>query len=296
LGANRTGDEETVRRTVTRIWFSDLGLPDEGLDLPGDGSDLEAGRREDSVREGWCVLSVKLTREGVRFDVTRTGTVGEGEIKAPKKQGPTGLAGIKALRCLDVGQVLVVGPNHERLFCPLKPMSPFLQRQFHSQQLSVTHIIVALSRYKPAREERAGVNLLVRGRALGQDRPHPRVRRIDLHDELPGGVRLDENGGRREKSFEVREGSLRPRCPGKREGRRGETSERGCNPAVITDEPPVEICKPKKLLQFLARIGNGPVCHSTDLLRTGPHLSALYDEPKEGYRGDTELALLGLHK
>ena len=94
LGANHTGDEETVRRAVTRIWFGDLGLPDEGLDPPGDGSDPEAGRREDSGSR--CVLRVELMREDVRFDVTGTRTVGEGEIKAPKKQGPSDLAGIKA--------------------------------------------------------------------------------------------------------------------------------------------------------------------------------------------------------
>ena len=132
LRANRTGDKETVRRAVARIWFGDLGLPDEGLYLPGVSSNLEAGRREDSVRGGRCVHGVKLTGEGVRFDVTGSGTVGEGEIKPPKKQGPPGLAGIQAFSCLDVRQILVVGPNHERLFCPLKPVPPFLQRQFHS--------------------------------------------------------------------------------------------------------------------------------------------------------------------
>ena len=139
------------------------------------------------------------------------------------------------------------------------------------------------------------MNLLIRSRALGQDCPHPRVRGIDLHDELPGGVRLDKNGGRREKSLKTKEGSLCLRRPGKWAGRRGETGERCCNPAVITDEPPVEIGEPQELLQFLAGIGNGLVCHCTDLLGTGPHLPALNDEPKEGYRGDTELALLGLH-
>jgi hypothetical protein len=134
---------------------------------------------------------------------------------------------------------------------------------------------------RAATQRSAGVNLPIRSRALGQDRPHPRVRRIDLHDELPGGVSLDENGGRQEKPFKTREGSLHLRRPGKWEGRRGETSERGCNPAVITEEPPVEIGKPQELLQFLVGIGNGPVCHCTDLLGTGPHLPPLNDEPKE---------------
>ena len=84
---------------------------------------------------------------------------------------------------------------------------------------SVTNIIVMLSRYQPARKKGTEVNLLIRSRALGLDRPHPCVRRVDLHDELPGGVRLDKNGGRREKSFKTREGSLHLRCPGKWEAR-----------------------------------------------------------------------------
>ena len=58
-------DKKAVCGAVTRIWFCSLGLPDKGLNLPGDSRHLDAGRREDGVRRSRCVRRVKLMREGI---------------------------------------------------------------------------------------------------------------------------------------------------------------------------------------------------------------------------------------
>ena len=92
----------------------------------------------------------------------------------------------------------------------------------------------------------------------------------------------------------MREGNICLWRPGKWECGRGEASERGCNPAVVADEPPVKVGKTEKLL-FLTGTGGGPVCNRPDLLWAGPHLPALNDVAEEGNRGCTKLAFLSLY-
>ena len=60
---------------------------------------------------------------------------------------------------MDIGQVLVVGPDHKGMFRPLKPVPPFLKGELHSQKLPVSDIIVAFS-WSKTMGERTWVELL----------------------------------------------------------------------------------------------------------------------------------------
>ncbi len=64
---------------------------------------------------------------------------------------------------MEVGEVLVIGPNDERMSHPLQTVSPFLKGQHHRQEFSVPHVIVTFRRSEAAREEGAGVKLVVSG-------------------------------------------------------------------------------------------------------------------------------------
>lgn len=44
-----------------------------------------------------------------------------------KEHGPPGLTGVQSLGGFDVGQILMISPDNEWLFCPLQPVSPLLQ-------------------------------------------------------------------------------------------------------------------------------------------------------------------------
>lgn len=52
--------------------------------------------------------------------------------------------------CLfDVGQVLVIGPDHKWVLSPLQPMPPFFKDHLNSKELLVSNIIISLCQSKP---------------------------------------------------------------------------------------------------------------------------------------------------
>lgn len=61
-------------------------------------------------------------------------------------------------------QVFMVRPNHERLHRPLQPMTPFLQRQHQSQQLTVPDVVIPLGQGQAPAKVGAGMQLLVLGK------------------------------------------------------------------------------------------------------------------------------------
>jgi len=87
---------------------------------------------------------VKLSLKGIGFRVLRAWSIREDELKAIKKESPSGLPWIQLFSLTDVCEVLVVGPNDEWVFGPFHPVSAFLDRQLHHQQLPVTNVIVLL--------------------------------------------------------------------------------------------------------------------------------------------------------
>lgn len=96
--------------------------------------------------EGVCQRKKKLARKSIGFDILWAGMISDGEIKSAKEQHPRDLMGIKVFHHLDVGQILVVGPDYKWMFCSLKSMSPFFQSEFDGQQLTVPNVVVVFHR------------------------------------------------------------------------------------------------------------------------------------------------------
>lgn len=70
------------------------------------------------------------------------GSVGYGKVNPCKTQCPSGLSGIQAVSCLEVGKVLAVCANNNRLFVPLQPVPPLLQHQLDGKKLPVAHVVI----------------------------------------------------------------------------------------------------------------------------------------------------------
>ena len=76
----------------------------------------------------------------------------------------------------------MVGPNNKRMLRALQPMSPLLQGKLDGQELAVADVVVSLRRGQPAGEGGTGVELVVGGGALGENRAHSGVRSVGLHN------------------------------------------------------------------------------------------------------------------
>ena len=103
----------------------------------------------------------------------------------------------------------MVSPDNKRKGHALQPMPPLLQCELGGQELAVADIIIPLRRGQPAGEKGTGVELVVGGRVLGEDRAHSSVRSVGLHHELKCGIGLDEDGSGNEASLETPECGLR---------------------------------------------------------------------------------------
>jgi hypothetical protein len=67
------------------------------------------------------------------------------------------LPGIEALGGAEIFQVLVVGPHNERMFRPLQPLAPLLQRHLHHEKFMILHILVCLRGVEAVGEEGSGM-------------------------------------------------------------------------------------------------------------------------------------------
>lgn len=131
------------------------------IQLPHDRRYQAGGRENGSLIHGplLCVIQPGC------IHILGTWSVGQGKHKIGKEHGPPCLTRIQSPSCPDVLQVAVVSPDEERVFSPLKPMSPRLQSLNNSQQLPVPHIIVPLRRAELLQEESTAAELRWRGGA-----------------------------------------------------------------------------------------------------------------------------------
>lgn len=84
----------------------------------------------------------KLTGERFHLSVFGTRTIGKMKVVGLKEKSLKSLCGIELLGCLNVYQILMVGPNQEWFFCPKKPVLPLLQGPLDGQQLLVPDAIL----------------------------------------------------------------------------------------------------------------------------------------------------------
>lgn len=93
LGADCNWDKNTVRRPISLIGFSVLGLQDLSLDLPGERAN-DQGRRDDGFRFKGRGGAGKLAGEGVWLGVFAAGSEGDGKIEAAEEELPASLLGV----------------------------------------------------------------------------------------------------------------------------------------------------------------------------------------------------------
>ena len=138
----------------------------------------------------------------------------------------------------------MVGPNNKRMLRALQPMLPLLQGKLDGQELAVADVIVSLWRGQPAGEEGTGVELVVGGGALGENRAHSGVRSVGLHHKLERGIRLSENGREYEPLLEAQKGGLRLWRPYKGTLGGGQ-GRKGCRDFTVASyESPIEVGEP----------------------------------------------------
>lgn len=71
LGADKIGDKERIRGTITWVSLLVLGLFYQQLNIPGDGSD-KAGGWQDGFWISTCLFSGELAWQGIRLNVAGT--------------------------------------------------------------------------------------------------------------------------------------------------------------------------------------------------------------------------------
>lgn len=105
----------------------------------------ETMQTEDWIEDKLGRFLQQLAREGIRFDVVRPRTIRQSEVDANEEGGPLDLAGVESFSGSDIFQVLLVGPDQERLLSALKPVAPFLKGQLDRQKLPIAYITVLFS-------------------------------------------------------------------------------------------------------------------------------------------------------
>lgn len=81
----------------------------------------------------------------------------------------------------------------ELLFGPLQPMPPFLQRQLHHQQLSVSDAVVLFRWGQTSGKESTRMYFLVDLRPLTENGPNASVRCVNFNNVLFLGVRKGQD-------------------------------------------------------------------------------------------------------
>lgn len=67
-------------------------------------------------------------------------------MKSVKRQGPSGLTGVKSFSRLKILQVFMISPHEKWGFSSLQPMAPLCYHSSDGEKLTVTYIVVYLSR------------------------------------------------------------------------------------------------------------------------------------------------------
>lgn len=109
-------DKQMLGVTGTGTWQPLSCQPHFLLNLPGQSSNHTRGWKNYYRPFSRILLLQKLAGQGVRLDVAETRMVGETKVKTGEEHGPSCLAGVQSLGCLDVFQVLVVSQNQKRSF------------------------------------------------------------------------------------------------------------------------------------------------------------------------------------
>ena len=104
-GPQSRGNKQAIVGIVAGTGLVLHGGPHSLFNLPGEGSKHARGRKDGNVSWDCIPLLLELVRQGIRFDVARPWSVGEGEVEAGEKDRPPGLLGVESLGCAHILQI-----------------------------------------------------------------------------------------------------------------------------------------------------------------------------------------------
>lgn len=112
LEANRLRDKQTVDGSVTRVRLVNLGVLHHLLNSPAEYRDSSLWRK-DRVRLSIGGTGGQLAGESIWYELSQTRTIRQDEVEPNEEEGPPGLTVVEPLGRLNIGEVLVVCPDHE---------------------------------------------------------------------------------------------------------------------------------------------------------------------------------------
>ena len=108
-----------------------------------EGIDDHRIREDGSVCVVGSGIQVILSRKGIsRSHLCSWGNLPD-DIKILEKEGPASLAMRELVQILEVGQVLMVGEDRDRMWGALQVLFPFAQSKDDSKKLLIIDVIVA---------------------------------------------------------------------------------------------------------------------------------------------------------
>ena len=81
------------------------------------------------------------------------------DIKVPEEEGPVSLVMSEFARILEVGQVLMVGENRDRMQDTLQVLSPFSQSENDYQEFAVIDVVILFCSREGPGEISAGMEI-----------------------------------------------------------------------------------------------------------------------------------------
>ncbi|CAJ0952455.1 unnamed protein product [Ranitomeya imitator] len=141
-----------------------------------------------------------------------------------------------------------------------KPMTPLLECPLHGQQLSITNIIIALSRRKLSRKESTWLHHRATRTSLRQNSPCSYLRSINLNLKRERNIWLAQHRGRRKTTLQFLKSFHSRRRPIDHISTLlGQISQRFSNTGKISDEATIKISKAQEFLQTLHRCRLSPI-------------------------------------
>ena len=91
---------------------------------------------------------VKVIPPGESISGSHVGPRGDfpDEIKVLKKEGPVSLSSREFAQVLEIGQILVVGEDGDRVRSSLQVLLPFHKSEDNGEELTIIYVVVALGR------------------------------------------------------------------------------------------------------------------------------------------------------
>ncbi len=94
LRASRDWDKHPVGGSSLGVRLKLLRLSHDGFNLPRDSPDDTGGGKDEVGFLGVCGEAMKA-REGVWFDIARSGAIRQGKVKMAQEKCPAGLTGVE---------------------------------------------------------------------------------------------------------------------------------------------------------------------------------------------------------